>query len=338
MALDRPADARRGGAGGVCRRNARRGRRARLARGAAAGLDGRDRGVHAAVLSVRRAQVPAHHARVWLRAAARRQHRRVDDRLLLLGRDARGRGRPAVSGAAHASPRHPDRHGHVRHLHGLQPVEHRARDARHRGHVPVRRQARGAERGVDSRAGIRSVRARGAAVTRAALGHFSKADVLVRHGVHPLAVQAPPVRPPGRGPRGGRRQVARLRGGVSRRVRRRHPAPRQARRGARARAAAVHGIYVGRLLHVPRLRSARRAVLAGHGHAGAAVHRGKLLSHAGRVRREREHVLPRLLAAVRRLSDDRHAHLASGVVLSHDRAGLHRRRGRARDAAPYRTA
>ena len=42
----------------------------------------------------------------------------------------------------------------------------------------------------------------------------------------------------------------------------------------------------------------------------------------------------RLLAAVRRLSDDRHAHLAAGVVLSHDRAGLHRRRGRAHNAAP----
>ena len=38
----------------------------------------------------------------------------------------------------------------------------------------------------------------------------------------------------------------------------------------------------------------------------------------------------------RRLSDHRHAHLASGVVLSHDRAGLHRRRGRARNAAPRR--
>ena len=86
---------------------------------------------------------------------------------------------------------------------------------------------------------------------------------------------------------------------VSRRVRCRHPAPRQACRGARARAAAVHGIYVGRLLHVPRLRSARRAVLAGHGHAGAAVHRGELLSHAGCVRRERGHVLPRFLTSVR---------------------------------------
>ena len=32
--------------------------------------------------------------------------------------------------------------------------------------------------------------------------------------------------------------------------------------------------------------------------------------------------------------DDRHAHLAAGVVLSHDRTWLHRRRGRARDAAP----
>lgn len=117
---------------------------------------------------------------------------------------------------------------------------------------------------------------------------------------------------------------------------RRHPPPRQARRGARARAAAVHGVYVGRLLHVSRLRAARRAVLAGHGHAGAAVHRGKLLSHAGCVRRERGHVLSRLLAAVRRLSDDRHAHLAAGVVLSHDRAGLHRRRGRAHGAAPRR--
>jgi len=190
MALDRPADARRGGAGGVRRRDARRGRRARLARGAAAGLDGCDRGLHAAVLSVRRAQVPAHHARVRLRAAAGRQHRRVNDRLLLLGRNARGRGRPAVSGAAHAPPRHPDRHGHVRHLHGLQPVEHRARDARHRGRVPVRRQARSAERGVDSRAGAGPVRARRAAVARAALGHLPEADVRVRHGVHPLAVPA----------------------------------------------------------------------------------------------------------------------------------------------------
>ena len=108
------------------------------------------------------------------------------------------------------------------------------------------------------------------------------------------------------------------------------------RRGARARAGAVRGVHVGGLLHVPRLRSARRTVLAGHGHAGAAVHRGELLSHARRVWRERGHVLPRLLAAVRRLSDHRHAHLASGVVLSHDRAGLHRRRGRARDAAPRR--
>lgn len=77
-------------------------------------------------------------------------------------------------------------------------------------------------------------------------------------------------------------------------------------------------------------------VLAGHGHAGAAVHRGELLSHAGRVRRERGHVLPRLFAAVRRLSDDRHAHLAAGVVLSHDRTGLHRRRGRAHGATPAR--
>ena len=144
------------------------------------------------------------------------------------------------------------------------------------------------------------------------------------------------MRPPGRRPRGGRRKMVRLRGGVSRCVRRRHPPPRQARRGARARAGAVRSVHVGGLLHVPRLRSARRTVLAGHGHAGAAVHRGELLSHAGRVRRERGHVLPRLLAAVRRLSDHRHAHLASGVVLSHDRAGLHRRRGRARDAAPRR--
>ena len=214
MALDRPADARRGSAGDLCRRNARRGRRARLARGADAGLDGCDRRVHAAVLPVRRAQVPAHHARIRLRAAARRQHRRVDDRLLLLGRNARGRGRPAVSGAAHAPPRHPDRHGHVRHLHGLQPVEHRARDARHRGHVPVRRQARGAERGVDPRAGAGAARARGAAVARAALGHFSEADVRVRHGVHPLAVPAPPVCAPGRRPRGGRRKVVRLCRGI----------------------------------------------------------------------------------------------------------------------------
>ena len=151
--------------------------------------------------------------------------------------------------------------------------------------------------------------------------------------MHPLAVPAPPVRPPGRRPR-------RPPGNGAASWRKYHDAFAAGirHRGKLAGALALHWGSARRtcrsLTHVPRLRSARRPFWQITGTQVLLYIGANCFPMPGASRKRA--VLPRLLAALRRLSDDRHAHLAAGVILSHDRTGLHRRGGRARDAAPRR--